>query len=379
MKKRVLSLLLVLLMVVSMVPMSALAYKSDTDVAYAVEGGNIYFDKSTGTITGSDESVTKASIPSEIDGVKVTSIGSSVFFNCTNLTSVDIPNSVTSIDSFAFVECINLTNVTMAYGVKSIGWGAFSGCKSLTSVTIPNSVTSIEGAAFIGCKSLKSVNIPESMTSIGAYVFAGCESFESINIPDSVTSIGSRAFVICTRLKSINIPNSVTNIGNGAFDCCESLSDVYYSGSEAQWNEISIDSANECLTNATIHYNWHTHSYTAVVTPPTCTEQGCTTYTCSCGDSYVDDYVGALGHKTELANAKEATCTEAGYTGDEICSVCGETISQGEEIEPAGHHYKGNTCVDCGEQRSTGDTIRAWFRDTAQQIKSFFDKIFGRN
>ena len=108
-------------------------------------------------------------------------------------------------------------------------------------------------------------------------------------------------------------------------------------------------------------------------------EQGYTTYICERGDSYVEDYVSALGHKTEIRGAVEPTCTEAGYTGDEVCTVCGETVSQGEAIEPTGHHYKGNTCIDCGAHRSTGDTIRAWLQDTAQQSKNFFDKIFGKN
>ena len=81
------------------------------------------------------------------------------------------------------------------------------------------------------------------------------------------------------------------------------------------------------------------------------------------------------GHKTEIRGAVAPTCTESGYTGDEVCTVCGDTISQGEEIEPTGHHYKGKTCVDCGATRSSGDIIRGWF----QNVKNFFDKIFGRN
>ncbi len=75
------------------------------------------------------------------------------------------------------------------------------------------------------------------------------------------------------------------------------------------------------------------HDYEATVTAPTCTEVGYTTCTCCvCADSYVSDYVPALGHTTELVNVKESTCTEDGYTGDEVCTVCGETVKTGEVV-----------------------------------------------
>ena len=112
MKKRVLSLLLVLLMIMSLVPMSALADRSNTDVAYAVEGGNIYFDKTRGIITDCDQSVTEVIIPTEIDGVAVTSIDHYAFYQCTSLASVTISNSVTSIGVDAFIDCSRLTSIT---------------------------------------------------------------------------------------------------------------------------------------------------------------------------------------------------------------------------------------------------------------------------
>ncbi len=77
----------------------------------------------------------------------------------------------------------------------------------------------------------------------------------------------------------------------------------------------------------------HEHSYTAVVTPPTCTEKGYTTHTCSCGDSYVDTYVDALGHAWDSGTVtKQPTATETGvrtYT----CTRCHETKT---ETIPAG-------------------------------------------
>ena len=320
MKKRVLSLLLVLLMVMSLVPMSALADRSNTDVAYAVEGGNIYFNKSMGTITDCDRYVTKAIIPDKIDGAAVT----------------------------------------------HIGYQAFYYCVSLASIVIPNSVTSIGNSAFIGCTSLASIVIPDSVTIIDNYAFRGCTSLASIDIPNSVTSISYGAFDGCTSLVSIDIPNSVTRIGDRAFVGCTSLADVYYAGDAAQWNAIKIEPSNEPLTGATIHYGVeHTHSYTAAVTAPTCTEQGYTTYTCSCGDSYKSDYKDALGHdyKNGLctrcgakdpsahthdykATVTKPTCTERGYT-TYTCSVCGDSY-KGSYVDPLGHDYKNGTCTRCG-------------------------------
>ena len=109
--------------------------------------------------------------------------------------------------------------------------------------------------AFAYCDSLTSVTIPDSVTTIGEWAFADCDSLTSVTIPDSVTSIGYSAFEYCTSLTSVTIPDSVTSIGYSAFRFCYSLTDVYYSGTKEQWKKISIDGYNECLTNATIHYN----------------------------------------------------------------------------------------------------------------------------
>ncbi len=92
----------------------------------------------------------------------------------------------------------------------------------------------------------------------------------------------------------------------------------------------------------------HEHVYTSAVTAPTCTERGYTTHTCACGESYTDTYVDALGHKPELKNAKAATCTEAGYTGDKVCSVCGVTVEKGRELKALGHKFVDGVCSECG-------------------------------
>ena len=145
--------------------------------------------------------------------------------------AVTIPNSVSSIGDYAFAWCNNLTSVTIGSSVTRIGEDAFRDCKNLTSVTIGNSVTSIGNYAFVSCSNLTSVTIPNSVTSIGAGAFSDCNNLTGVTIPDSVTSIEFAAFFNC---------------GN--------LTDVYYGGSEAQWDRIHISELNNPLLKANIHF-----------------------------------------------------------------------------------------------------------------------------
>ena len=230
-------------------------------------------------------------IPGEINGKKVTKIGDNAFIDCTELTSVTIPDGVTSIDETAFL-----------------------GCTSLTSVTIPDSVTSIKSKAFFNCTSLKSVTIPASVTNInigdyalGYYEIYNTDSCEwemykvdgfKINyvkntyghmyalkngftdeaclltnelddgtleitkyagnsatyvIPGEingkkVTEIGDSTFKGCTELTSITIPDGVIGIGNNAFSGCTSLetvtipASVTYVGNSAFYGCTSLKS-----------------------------------------------------------------------------------------------------------------------------------------
>ncbi len=157
----------------------------------------------------------------------VTFIGDYAFYNCSGLTSIDIPNNVTAIGEFAFF-CSGLTSIEIPNSVTSIGYAAFSSCKGLTSIEIPNSLTSIGDYAFNDCSGLKSVVIPNSVTSIGNYAFNNCDVLKSIVIPNSVISIGNDAFNDCTGLKSVVIPNSVTSIGDKAFAYCTGLTSVEF-------------------------------------------------------------------------------------------------------------------------------------------------------
>ena len=135
----------------------------------------------------------------------VTSIGYNAFIDCSDLTSVTIPNSVTSIGIQAFAYC-KIANITIPHSVTSIKYGAFT-CSDITSVFIPENVTSIDNEAFYCCDKLNSVTISDGVTSIGTYAFYRCRDLISITIPGSVTSIGSGAFNYCNGLCLVIVKN----------------------------------------------------------------------------------------------------------------------------------------------------------------------------
>ena len=156
----------------------------------------------------------------------VTSIGASAFMDCSGLETIVIPNSVTVIGSSAFAGCTDLAIVEMSDSITRIEVSAFNGCSSLTSIEFPSTLTSIGGSAFYNCSSLTSVRIPDSVTSIGSYAFYGCQNLVSVKLPSSITTISSDMFCACYSLASIEIPNTVTRIDQSAFYACRSLTSV---------------------------------------------------------------------------------------------------------------------------------------------------------
>ena len=125
-----------------------------------------------------------------------------------NLTTVVINGGTTIHDYYgAFYNCKNLVSVTISDSVTSIGAGAFSGCENLTTIRLPSGITEISSHMFRDCKSLTSITIPDSVTSIGDGAFSGCESLNNVIIPESVSSIGKYAFSSCNSLTSLTFQN----------------------------------------------------------------------------------------------------------------------------------------------------------------------------
>lgn len=201
----------------------------------------------------------------------------------------NIPEETTCIGNSAFIGCDTLTGVYLHQGIVSIGNEAFFGCDSLTGITIPSSVTHIGPRAFGSCNHLKSISVapdnmmytsidgalltkdlkefiacpggwegeyvvPSGVTVIGEDAFT-CDLLTSVVFPDGVKIISDDAFSVSFVFESVSLPTSIEYIGFNAFGGCFDLKDVYYSGSEEQWDEIVIEEENDPLIFAAIHFN----------------------------------------------------------------------------------------------------------------------------
>ena len=233
----------------------------------------------------------------------VTEIGTAAFSGCTNLKDIIIPDSVTEIGSGAFSGCTNLKDITIPNSVTKIGVGAFGRC-GLTNITIPASVTDIENDAFGGCSNLPEIKVDPANTYFESkdgllYSTGRDETFPGIIrlisypagkkdpvfvVPEGVLQFASftacnnlvhitlpfgpeyaNVFATdCKNLKSITIPVSIQSIQappphetqprETLFPGCDNISDIYYPGTEAQWNAIK-KSPEYIFDGLTIHYN----------------------------------------------------------------------------------------------------------------------------
>ena len=179
------------------------------------------------------------------------------FYNCKSIETLIIPNSVITIGEEAFAYCESVKNLQIGENVESIGYGAFSHCISIESVDIPNSVSIIDDYAFSNCYSLINVNIGNHVTTIGEGSFYWCSSMTEIVIPANVTYIGYEAFYNCESVRTVIIYRGVTQIDDYAFCLFAYPVDLYYTGSESDWKQISMDedSGNFYITG-NIHYNY---------------------------------------------------------------------------------------------------------------------------
>ena len=207
-------------------------------------------------------------------------------FESTQITSVTINDDVEHILYRAFHECTHLTEVNFGENSQLINIKAyaFEDCDALENITIPASVKLVESSAFLSCENLANIGVdPDNDTykSIGGNLYskdgtvlvkyAIGKTDNTFVIPEGVTTIGVYAFDLYAtsyqpcNLQCVVVPKSVTAIEYGAFRFNSSfgptnLQDIYYCGTEAEWDEIIVDAENDLLGELTIHYNYSPES-----------------------------------------------------------------------------------------------------------------------
>lgn len=198
-----------------------------TEVAYAVTGGNIYFDKDSGKITGCDDTVTEAVIPAEIDGAAVTKIGQQAFYQKTSLTNVVMADSITEIGISAFNRCSALKHVKLSSNLRIIDSFAFWICSELEAIDLPPNLKEIRGGAFTGC-TFSAINIPDSLTYLGHWELS-CTDMAEVTLPESLQTVSTEAFRNFESLKNIYVKS-----GNSSY---KSVDGVLYS---ANGREVAV-------------------------------------------------------------------------------------------------------------------------------------------
>lgn len=199
-------------------------------------------------------------VPSEYNGLPVTSIGDSAFNYNTTAEKIILPSTVRQIGRLAFYECDNLIEVTLPDGLEKIGERAFADCDQLKGIVIPATTTEIAEDAFSDCGALESIEveennavyydegnclieresatlvrgcgssvIPNEVKIIGQHAFSGCLGLTEITIPGNVREVGAYAFVFCYNLTKVRFETGVQSIGMLCFQNCEKLSELYIS------------------------------------------------------------------------------------------------------------------------------------------------------
>lgn len=302
-------------------------------------------------------------IPSEVEGLKVTAIHSYAFKDCINITQVTIPSSVESIGSSTFSDCTSLTTVALGNGVKKLDSYVFFGCSSLSTITGIQSLEYIGSNAFDDSYSDYIPwynNLPDGLLYLGKvlYKYKGTmPDNTSIDIKEGTTMIGSHAFYYCNGLVSVTIPQSVKDISYSAFVACPNLGSIIV----ASGNE-TFDSRNNC--NAIVK----TATNTIIA--------GCKTTTFPNTVTAIGMYAfsGSVPEEVVIPNNIDSIAYEAFYFCDDLKSVI---IGKGtRKIETK--NWNGHAFFYCKNLRSIAVASGNPYLDSRDNCNAIIDKATDR-
>lgn len=291
-KKIILTFFIMSVLIVCMCVFSASAFNEGPYI-YEINDGEV-------TITGCDRELIQGDlvIPETLGGITVTGIGEKAFYYCNGITSVTIGDNI-----------------------KSIGKSAFAFCGALSEVILTDSIEEIPDEAFYMCFNLSKVNLSgTNIKHIGTRAFSYCEFVQKITLPETLETVGEEAFNWCSSIENITVGKNVKEIALGAFSNCYAVRNVYYTGTQQEFEAINIAEGNKKLADAYIIYE-HSHEYDkgVQIKKGNCLAKGITEFSCKiCSDSYYNLKTGSHSYKNVI---KKATFKADGKI-ESKCSVC---------------------------------------------------------
>ncbi len=334
-------------------------------VGYKNDGWKAYKDQIKRVVTGGrctgflqDTFTGYEALEEVVLGDDVTEIRRSTFANCSNLKSIQfgkglktieenafqysgleslvLPDTVEALGSYAFSSCPNLKTLYVPASVTEWGNNVFTSCDALEELVLEEGLTSLGYSAFNHLDSLKTVNIPGSIKTIRKMAFYFSD-IETLNIAKGVEVIESDAFAYCKQLKEIHLPNTITEIQDNAFRDCDNVTDVYFYGTEAQFNSITVGTSNDCLEGS-----WWSSTTIHFVDPNQCRHEN-----------------------TSVIPAVAPTCEKAGLSEGKVCADCGEVLTEQEAVPATGiHTYEKGICTMCGKEEP--EVIENPFTDVSE-------------
>ena len=338
-------------------------FTGDSDiVAFKVDDANPYLSSENGVLFNKDKTILmvyprgKSNLSYAIPD-SVEEISAEAFYYCSHLSKIIMGRNIKKIGDSAFFNSQNYNNryvyiedlgawcmidfANAASNPLYTGWSPYGSYlylngNSIDNITIPNTITEIKPYAFYNCWNLNNIIMPEGIKSIGTEAFYNCEFLSSLTVPDSVAIIGKYSFSDCNSITRITLGKGISLIREYAFSYCNNINEIYYSGSQEDWEKVTIE-YNSSLSDADL-YLMHKHDYTVTVTKePTCTTAGEALYTCVHGDTKTE-VIQPLGHTWDEGKITADSSCSYGGTKTYTCTVC--FTEKYETIETLDHDFQ---------------------------------------
>ena len=206
------------------------------------------FDRNAGSEGYVNKTVTDIQLPDSL-----TEIGGDAIYRHAALKSITFPKGMTSFNTSreTFGDCKALEEITFEGAVTELGQ-VYRYCKGLKSITIPDTVTSIVDWAFQGCSQITEVTFPDSVTSLGDSIFDGCTALNKVTLPNKLETLGS-TFWDCSGLTELTLPNTLKTIGDSAFGYCTGIQELVIPASVTAIGDCAFS---DWTSEQTIRFPW---------------------------------------------------------------------------------------------------------------------------